>query len=142
MSSSQAILVAMSGYRCFGRVGRLVARVALQRDDVELVAVNDPFISVEYMRNVDGDWMRWIGPVTMAIGGVGSQEQTTSTMAIGGAGYDPLILVAFDQFYEDGDETSDESLLKSINDRCGGNNSFMRLVRQRCHYRQWWWLEM
>lgn len=33
----------------FGRIGRLVARVALQRDDVELVAVNDPFISVEYM---------------------------------------------------------------------------------------------
>ncbi|KAK6148119.1 hypothetical protein DH2020_019031 [Rehmannia glutinosa] len=34
----------------FGRIGRLVARVALQRDDVELVAVNDPFISVDYMR--------------------------------------------------------------------------------------------
>lgn len=31
-----------------------MARVALQRDDVELVAVNDPFISVEYMvRNFD-----------------------------------------------------------------------------------------
>lgn len=33
----------------FGRIGRLVARVALQRDDVELVAVNDPFISTDYM---------------------------------------------------------------------------------------------
>lgn len=33
----------------FGRIGRLVARVALQRDDIELVAVNDPFISVDYM---------------------------------------------------------------------------------------------
>ena len=33
----------------FGRIGRLVARVALQRDDVELVAVNDPFITTEYM---------------------------------------------------------------------------------------------
>lgn len=33
----------------FGRIGRLVARVALQRDDVELVAVNDPFINIEYM---------------------------------------------------------------------------------------------
>lgn len=33
----------------FGRIGRLVARIALQRDDVELVAVNDPFISTEYM---------------------------------------------------------------------------------------------
>lgn len=33
----------------FGRIGRLVARVALQRDDIELVAVNDPFISTDYM---------------------------------------------------------------------------------------------
>ena len=33
----------------FGRIGRLVARVALQKDDVELVAVNDHFISVVYM---------------------------------------------------------------------------------------------
>jgi glyceraldehyde 3-phosphate dehydrogenase len=33
----------------FGRIGRLVARVALQSDDVELVAVNDPFISTDYM---------------------------------------------------------------------------------------------
>jgi len=32
-----------------GRIGRLVARVALQSDDVELVAVNDPFISIDYM---------------------------------------------------------------------------------------------
>ena len=33
----------------FGRIGRLVARIALQRDDVELLAVNDPFISTDYM---------------------------------------------------------------------------------------------
>lgn len=33
----------------FGRIGRLVARVILQRNDVELVAVNDPFITTEYM---------------------------------------------------------------------------------------------
>ena len=33
----------------FGRIGRLVARVALLRDDVELVAVNDPFITTDYM---------------------------------------------------------------------------------------------
>lgn len=26
-----------------------MARVALQRDDVELVAVNDPFITADYM---------------------------------------------------------------------------------------------
>uniref|UniRef100_A0A251VD53 Putative glyceraldehyde/Erythrose phosphate dehydrogenase family n=1 Tax=Helianthus annuus TaxID=4232 RepID=A0A251VD53_HELAN len=32
----------------FGIIGRLVARVALKRVDVELVAVNDPFVSVVY----------------------------------------------------------------------------------------------
>ncbi|PWA96398.1 glyceraldehyde-3-phosphate dehydrogenase C2 [Artemisia annua] len=37
------------GINGFGRIGRLVARVALQRDDVELVAVNDPFITTDYM---------------------------------------------------------------------------------------------
>lgn len=33
----------------FGRIGRLVARNALQRNDVELVAINDPFITTDYM---------------------------------------------------------------------------------------------
>lgn len=37
------------GINGFGRIGRLVARVALQSEDVELVAVNDPFITTEYM---------------------------------------------------------------------------------------------
>ncbi|URD77130.1 hypothetical protein MUK42_05734 [Musa troglodytarum] len=46
----------------FGRIGRLVARVALQSDDVELVAVNDPFITTDYMTymfkydTVHGSW--------------------------------------------------------------------------------------
>nr|BAJ10715.1 glyceraldehyde-3-phosphate dehydrogenase [Hydrobryum japonicum] len=50
------------GINGFGRIGRLVARVALQRDDVELVAVNDPFITSDYMRymfkydTVHGQW--------------------------------------------------------------------------------------
>ncbi|XP_028778546.1 glyceraldehyde-3-phosphate dehydrogenase, cytosolic [Neltuma alba] len=50
------------GINGFGRIGRLVARVALQRDDVELVAVNDPFISIDYMTymfkydTVHGQW--------------------------------------------------------------------------------------
>ncbi|KAM0900508.1 hypothetical protein ACQ4PT_020589 [Festuca glaucescens] len=38
-----------SGSAGFGRIGRLVARVALQCPDVELVAVNDPFITTDYM---------------------------------------------------------------------------------------------
>ena len=33
----------------FGGIGRLVAKVALQSPDVELVAVNDPFITTDYM---------------------------------------------------------------------------------------------
>jgi glyceraldehyde 3-phosphate dehydrogenase len=37
------------GINGFGRIGRLVARVALQREDVELVAINDPFITTDYM---------------------------------------------------------------------------------------------
>ncbi|KAF3609065.1 hypothetical protein DY000_02045185 [Brassica cretica] len=50
------------GINGFGRIGRLVARVILQRSDVELVAVNDPFITTEYMTymfkydSVHGQW--------------------------------------------------------------------------------------
>ncbi|KAJ4973274.1 hypothetical protein NE237_006448 [Protea cynaroides] len=50
------------GINGFGRIGRLVARVVLQRDDVELVAVNDPFITTDYMTymfkydSVHGQW--------------------------------------------------------------------------------------
>ncbi|KAK9038257.1 hypothetical protein V6N11_023137 [Hibiscus sabdariffa] len=50
------------GINGFGRIGRLVARVALQSDDVELVAVNDPFITTDYMTymfkydSVHGQW--------------------------------------------------------------------------------------
>ncbi|KAL2927344.1 Glyceraldehyde-3-phosphate dehydrogenase GAPCP2 chloroplastic [Bienertia sinuspersici] len=32
-----------------GRIGRLVLRVATSRDDLEVVAVNDPFIDAKYM---------------------------------------------------------------------------------------------
>ena len=33
----------------FGRIGRLVHRIATSRDDMDVVAVNDPFIDVKYM---------------------------------------------------------------------------------------------
>ncbi|TYG37818.1 hypothetical protein ES288_D13G172000v1 [Gossypium darwinii] len=33
----------------FGRIGCLVVRVALQSNDIELIAVNDPFITTDYM---------------------------------------------------------------------------------------------
>ena len=40
------VKVAVNG---FGRIGRLVMRAILDRDDVEIVAVNDPFIKDDYM---------------------------------------------------------------------------------------------
>ena len=36
------------GINGFGRIGRLVLRVAMTRNDVEVVAINDPFIDAEY----------------------------------------------------------------------------------------------
>ena len=36
------------GINGFGRIGRLVLRVCANRDDVEVVAINDPFIDLEY----------------------------------------------------------------------------------------------
>ena len=37
------------GINGFGRIGRLVFRAALNRDDVEVVGLNDPFMNPEYM---------------------------------------------------------------------------------------------
>ena len=36
------------GINGFGRIGRLVFRATLERDDVEVVGINDPFISPDY----------------------------------------------------------------------------------------------
>jgi len=41
-----ALTVGING---FGRIGRMVLRAAFERDNVDVVAVNDPFISPEYM---------------------------------------------------------------------------------------------
>ena len=38
------------GINGFGRIGRLVMRSSLERDDVDVVAINDPFIDLEYMK--------------------------------------------------------------------------------------------
>jgi len=37
------------GINGFGRIGRLVFRASLERSDVEVVGINDPFINLEYM---------------------------------------------------------------------------------------------
>ena len=42
--------VAKIGINGFGRIGRLVLRVTLGRDDAEVVAVNDPFITPDYAK--------------------------------------------------------------------------------------------
>lgn len=39
----------LSFHTGFGRIGRLVLRIATTRDDIEVVAVNDPFIDAKYM---------------------------------------------------------------------------------------------
>ena len=36
----------------FGRIGRLVLRIATTRDDIEVVAVNDPMVDPKYMVRV------------------------------------------------------------------------------------------
>ena len=38
------------GINGFGRIGRLVMRASLEREDVDVLAINDPFIDVEYMK--------------------------------------------------------------------------------------------
>nr|2I5P_O Chain O, Glyceraldehyde-3-phosphate dehydrogenase 1 [Kluyveromyces marxianus]2I5P_P Chain P, Glyceraldehyde-3-phosphate dehydrogenase 1 [Kluyveromyces marxianus] len=41
----QMVSIAING---FGRIGRLVLRIALERKNIDVVAINDPFISVDY----------------------------------------------------------------------------------------------
>ena len=40
--------IAKIGINGFGRIGRLVLRSSINRDDVQVVAVNDPFIDIDY----------------------------------------------------------------------------------------------
>ncbi len=38
------------GINGFGRIGRLVMRASLERENVDVLAVNDPFVDVDYMK--------------------------------------------------------------------------------------------
>jgi glyceraldehyde-3-phosphate dehydrogenase/erythrose-4-phosphate dehydrogenase len=40
------------GINGFGRIGRLVMRAARTNPNIKIVAVNDPFIPVDYMKYV------------------------------------------------------------------------------------------
>jgi glyceraldehyde 3-phosphate dehydrogenase len=42
-------MVVKVGINGFGRIGRLVFRASLEKPEVQVVAINDPFIDVEYM---------------------------------------------------------------------------------------------
>ncbi|CCK73059.1 type I glyceraldehyde-3-phosphate dehydrogenase KNAG_0M02060 [Huiozyma naganishii CBS 8797] len=58
------VRVAING---FGRIGRLVLRIALSRKNIEVVAINDPFISNDYaayMLQYDSTHGRYKGKVT------------------------------------------------------------------------------
>ncbi|CAL9734325.1 hypothetical protein MOSE0_E03444 [Monosporozyma servazzii] len=51
----------------FGRIGRLVLRIALSRKNIEVVAINDPFIATDYaayMFKYDSTHGRYAGEVT------------------------------------------------------------------------------
>jgi glyceraldehyde 3-phosphate dehydrogenase len=55
------------GINGFGRIGRLVLRVAAQREDINIVAVNDPFIAPDYaayMFKYDSTHGRYPGEVS------------------------------------------------------------------------------
>jgi len=57
------------GINGFGRIGRLVLRASLARPDVEVVAVNDPFINPEYMVyqfKYDSAQGKYLGDVSFA----------------------------------------------------------------------------
>ena len=38
------------GINGFGRIGRLVLRACSKREDVEVVAINDPFVDLDYSK--------------------------------------------------------------------------------------------
>ncbi|KAJ1608399.1 glyceraldehyde 3-phosphate dehydrogenase [Cryptosporidium canis] len=42
-------MTATLGINGFGRIGRLVLRACMERNDITVVAINDPFMDVEYM---------------------------------------------------------------------------------------------
>eukprot|EP00755_Sulcionema_specki_P012125 Sspe_Gene.50587::Locus_28146_Transcript_1_1_Confidence_1.000_Length_1732::g.50587::m.50587/K10705/GAPDHS; glyceraldehyde-3-phosphate dehydrogenase, spermatogenic len=85
------------GINGFGRIGRLVLRLAMRREGVKVVAVNDPFIPVEYMvymLKYDSVHGRYPGEVThrngkLVVDGMEIavfQEKSPSTIPWGSAG--------------------------------------------------------
>lgn len=64
-------MVVKFGINGFGRIGRLVCRASMERSDVQIVAVNDPFLDADYMAYLfkhDSTHGRFKGDVKVADG--------------------------------------------------------------------------
>jgi len=64
-------MVVKIGINGFGRIGRLVCRAAFDHSDLEIVAINDPFVDLEYMvymMKYDSTHGRFKGNVSQADG--------------------------------------------------------------------------
>lgn len=75
------------GINGFGRIGRLVLRAAVEKDTVQVVAVNDPFIDLEYMVYLfkyDSTHGKFKGDVKMENGSlvVSGQGKATHTIKV------------------------------------------------------------
>jgi len=90
------------GINGFGRIGRLVFRAALEKGDVDVVAVNDPFIALDYMVYMfkyDSTHNRFKGEVSSADGCLvvnGKKikvfnERDPASIAWGGAGAEYVV---------------------------------------------------
>jgi len=55
--------------RRFGRIGRIVLRNAIEHGDIDVVAINDPFIDSDYLvsSGATSTSMRWSRVLTLAI---------------------------------------------------------------------------
>lgn len=70
------------GINGFGRIGRLVLRAAIEKDTVEVVAVNDPFLDLKYMEYLfryDSTHGRFKGTVSIDGDKLTVQHQGKST---------------------------------------------------------------
>jgi len=90
------------GINGFGRIGRLVCRAAFEHDEIDVVAINDPFIDLEYMVymfNYDSTHGRFKGTVAakdgkLVINGkeiTVSMERNPAEIKWGNAGADYVI---------------------------------------------------
>ncbi|KAK6022476.1 glyceraldehyde-3-phosphate dehydrogenase, type I [Ostertagia ostertagi] len=73
------------GINGFGRIGRLVLRAAVEKDTVEVVSVNDPFINIDYMVYLfkyDSTHGRFKGSVSHEGGHLVVSQEGTSTHKI------------------------------------------------------------